>query len=329
MTPPLSVVMPVHNALPWLDESVTSILAQSFSDFEFVILDDGSTDGSSERLRSWAERAPRIRLVRGEQRLGAAGSSNAVVAEARAPLVARMDADDIAHPDRLARQIALMEEEPRVVLTGTLSDVIDAKGRRVRGADHARLLRRSRFAPFGHSSIMFRREAFDRAGGYRAEAERWEDIDLYLRIARQGGIAVIPEPLTTVRLSGASTRLTAGLDRFEASMDKMQRAVEARPDDPPPATSLRPGAFVASGSALLWSGHRPWVLRRLLKRGELRPDAESARALIWAAWADLSPASLRLALRALLRVRNRVARRRIGGARWVEWRPGEAPILSP
>ena len=329
MTPPISVVMPVHNALPWLDESVTSILAQSFSDFEFVILDDGSTDGSGERLRFWAERDPRIRLVPGAERLGAAGSSNAVVAEARAPLVARMDADDIAHLDRLAHQVALMDEEPGVVLAGTLSDVIDKKGRRVRPADHARLLRRSRFAPFGHSSIMFRREAFDRAGGYRAEAERWEDVDLYLRMAREGRIAVIPEPLTTVRLSGASTRVTAGLDRFEASMDRMQRAVEAWPAEPPPAAALRPGAFVASGSALLWSGHRPRVLRRLLQRGALRPDAESARALIWAAWADLSPASLRLALRTLLHVRNRAARRWIGGARWIEWRPGEAPILSP
>src|SRR6267143_6361753 len=102
--PSLSVVMPVHNALPFLDESIKSILEQSLSDFEFVILDDASTDGSLARLREWARRDQRINLHESKTRLGLAGSSNAVVAKARAAIVARMDADDIAHPDRLKRQ---------------------------------------------------------------------------------------------------------------------------------------------------------------------------------------------------------------------------------
>src|SRR5437764_6248747 len=97
--PILSVVMPVHNALPHLDEAVQSILGQTYTKFEFVIYDDGSTDGSTERLRYWAEQDGRIRLTVGKRNLGPVGSSNFVVGKASGDLIARMDADDISHPD--------------------------------------------------------------------------------------------------------------------------------------------------------------------------------------------------------------------------------------
>src|SRR6185312_17087211 len=98
--PSISVVMPVHNAFPFLNESIKSILEQTLKDFEFVILDDSSTDRSAELLREWSLRDKRIHLHQSKKPLGLAASSNAVVARACAPLVARMDADDIAHPDR-------------------------------------------------------------------------------------------------------------------------------------------------------------------------------------------------------------------------------------
>src|SRR5258705_2817877 len=103
--PQISVVMPVHNALPFLDESIRSILEQTLKDFEFVILDDASTDGSTELLHEWLRRDTRIQLHQSRKRLGLSGSSNAVVAKAQARIVARMDADDVAHPDRLRRQL--------------------------------------------------------------------------------------------------------------------------------------------------------------------------------------------------------------------------------
>src|SRR6266498_1262940 len=99
--PLISVVMPVLNALPFLDESIRSILAQSFGDFEFVILDDASNDGSREVLHEWSQRDRRISFYESRHHLGLSGSSNFVVSKARAPVVARMDADDISHPDRL------------------------------------------------------------------------------------------------------------------------------------------------------------------------------------------------------------------------------------
>lgn len=176
MSPALSVVMPVHNVRAYLDEAVESILSQTFSDFEFVILDDASTDGSRERLREWAARDPRIRLVESEKRLGPVGSSNRVAGAAEAPFVARMDADDISFPDRLSEEFALLRDHPDTGVVGSLCDIIDRSGRKIRGPETWRLSRPSVFVPFGHGTIMYRREIFDRVGGYREECVYWEDF---------------------------------------------------------------------------------------------------------------------------------------------------------
>ena len=315
--PPLSVVMPVHNAGMYLDAAITSILGQTFADFEFVILDDGSTDGSRERLRAWAAKDHRIRLLKEPRCTGPVASSNRIVAESRAPLVARMDADDVARPERLARQVAAMRARPDAVLAGTLSETIDGRGRRVRPPDHARLARASRFAPFVHSSAMFRREAFDRAGGYRPEAARWEDVDLFLRLAALGPVLVLAAPLVDYRLSAGSSRLAAEHSLDEA-MDRMYRAVDGRGGR---GGRLRARAFVPGAAIHVWNGRSPRLTRRLWRRAALSLDGESAAMLAWAAWADLSPRSLRSFQRALLRQRNRSALRRLGGLDLVEWRP--------
>src|SRR5215213_10236590 len=161
MSPLISVVMPVHNAAPYLDASIGSILGQTFREFEFVILDDGSTDASNRILRDWARKDARIRLIENRQALGPVGSSNHVAREARAPLLARMDADDISHPSRLEQQWRILRERPDVALIGTLWQGIDRRGLEVRPRDRWRLVNRSLFAPFPHGSIMFRRESFD------------------------------------------------------------------------------------------------------------------------------------------------------------------------
>ena len=201
----LSVVMPVHNALPHLDAAVRSILEQTHRDFEFVILDDASTDGSTERLKEWAAKDERIRLHLGKKNMGPAASSNFVVREANGRLIARMDADDISHPDRLRRQLEILRAHPEAGLVGSLCDVIDEQGRKVRGPDPWRLRHSGWFAPFPHGSIMYRRELFDRAGGYREQCVYWEDLDLFLRIASFAKVLTIPEPLYQHRHSHSST----------------------------------------------------------------------------------------------------------------------------
>lgn len=328
--PSVSVVMPVHNAGEYLDAAVRSILEQSLKDFDFVILDDGSTDGSLERLRRWARSDGRIRLIANEARSGAANSSNRVTSSATAPLIARMDADDIAEPERLERQLKVLEDHPDAVMVGALSDTIDALGRRVRAADFGRLVRRSAFAPFSHPTAMFRRQAFERVGGYRAAAEKWEDIDLYLRMAGEGRILVLAETLLHVRQTGRSTRSMDGDAPLERSMALLYGAIgryerggsyEELLAGPPGDFRVDPGLFIECGSGTLWSGRRPGALRRLLASGALGLDPASLKALVWATWAEASPRSLRAALRGLLALRNLKARRRLRGARIVEWRP--------
>ncbi len=326
--------MAVHNVLPYVEESVRSILAQSLADFEFIIGDDGSNDGTSEILRALAGEDERIRLFRRERASGLVRSANWVVGESRAPLVARMDADDLSHPDRLARQVELLDREPDAQLVGFLCDGIEESGRRVRSADWWRLSGRSPFAPFPHSSIMYRRSAFTSVGGYRPEAEYWEDLDLYFRIAERGRILVIPDVLTSVRFTAISTRLVNQAERVDEAVDLMYRSVEdymnggIYPRRFPPASgphsNLRPETYFGRGSVQVWAGHPPGIFKRLLRRADLRLDLKSIAVLGWSLWATLNAASLRLFLRGLMRIRRIGLARRLRKQPYVEWNPADA-----
>lgn len=329
--PPLSVVLPVHNGEPYVGESVASILAQSWRNFEFVIGDDGSTDGTAETLRRLADSDPRIRLLRRERPSGLAAAANWVVGESRAPIVAIAHADDLARPERFARQMAILDAEPDIDLVGTLWDGIDEEGRKVRPPDRWRLLRHSPFAPFSHSSAMFRRAAFDRAGGYRSQADYWEDLDLYYRIARGGRVVVVPEILATVRHARVSTRLRDDQERVETMVDRMFRSVEAVSRGADLETEvglggtgparLHPMTFVSCGSTRLWSGRSPAVYARMRARAKLGFDLASLHALAWVLWGSASPKSLRLVLRFILNLRNAAASPLLKGRPYVEWSP--------
>jgi glycosyltransferase involved in cell wall biosynthesis len=332
MSPLISVVMPVHNAAPYLDASIRSILGQTFKDFEFVILDDGSTDESNRILREWAQRDERIRLFENRRTLGLVGSSNRVVAEARAPLLARMDADDISQPSRLERQWRVLSERPDVALVGTLWEGIDGRGRGVRPRDRWRLVKRSLFAPFPHGSIMFRRERFDEVGGYREACVYWEDFDLYLRMADRGRIVVLPDTLYSYRFHSGSTTQASADERIEHAVNLMYHCVAERRAGRDYTALLHPGnashirqhraprTFFSLGSPRLWSGHPPAMLGPLLKRGSLGLNRATLQTFVWAMWGTLSPASLRYFLRGLVRVRDRAASRFIKDGRPYEWR---------
>jgi GT2 family glycosyltransferase len=320
--PKVSVVMPVRNLAPFVGASIASILAQSFRDFEFLILDDGSTDGTTAILRDWAARDSRIRLYEGQGCLGPAGSSNFVVGEARAPLIARMDGDDISHPDRLRSQVDALQENPNACLMASLWEGIDETGRRVRPRDRASLDRLSPFAPFPHGSIMFRREAFDACGGYRRQADFWEDLDLYGRMSGFGELLVLPASLYQHRASPLSTRLTSARAQVERSVDRMFRQALQRPAGTGAgADKLLPQVFVSLGSTLVWAGRRPNMFRRMLTHGEMQPNFGTAAALAWALWGAISPRTLRLCLAQLVARRDRRAGRRTGGTQVFAWTP--------
>jgi glycosyltransferase involved in cell wall biosynthesis len=303
--PSISVVMPVHNALPFLEESIKSILSQTLTDFEFVILDDASTDGSRELLRDWSLRDRRIRLHESEKQLGLAGASNAVVAKTRTPLVARMDADDIAHPDRLLRQIKVMKNHLDVALIGTLCNGIDASGREVRPRDRWRLLRRSNLIPFPHGSAMFRREAFDRVGGYDEKTIGAEDQDLFLRMTACGRVVTLPDVLYHYRYHSGNATLSNATRAVNVNHSKNGDAL---------------AAFYMLGAMRLWAGYPPRLLEPMLQKKSLKWNVKTLMILASAVWGHVSPSTLRTFLRCSIRARDLVASVRVKDGRTYEWR---------
>jgi glycosyltransferase involved in cell wall biosynthesis len=325
--PALSVVMPVHNAAAYLDAAIESIVGQTYPDFEFVIVDDGSTDGSTDRLRHWAERDSRIRLLEERTNLGPVASSEKAARAARGPIVARMDADDISLPTRLEEQLRLFDD-PEVGLSGTLAEIVDCEGSLVRGADLWRLTRKSWMAPFAHGSIMYRKTLFDRLGGYRRECEYWEDQDLIARFAAISRIVVIPRALYKVRQTDSSVRAVTGQDKIERAMDLAYRSADELAERGtygdvlhPADVKLDPRVFIALGSVSLWAGGKPRLFRRLLKRARLGFNRRTLGALAWTAWASLDPRSLRAFMGFILEARNRASGLQ-NRRQPVEWRPG-------
>lgn len=303
--PQISVVMPVHNGLPFLDESIKSILAQTLSDFEFVILDDASTDGSAELLREWEKRDARIRLHTSSKRLGLAGSSNAVVSKTRTPILARMDADDIAHPDRLRRQLDIMDSRPDIAVIGSLCNGIDAGGRIVRPRDRWRLVRRSIYIPFPHGSAMFRRDVFDAVGGYNENAKRAEDQDLFSRMAARGRVVTLPDVLYSYRYHSGNATLLNGTHAVGESHSQNGHAL---------------AAFYMLGAMRLWAGDPPRLLQPMIDNKSLKWNPQTLMIFASAVWGHLSPPTLRGFLRSSIRARDLLAGVRVKDGRLYEWR---------
>ncbi len=316
--PSTSVVMAVHNGEPYLAESIESILTQTLSDFEFVILDDASTDQTPEILREWARRDHRIRLIASSIQLGLAGSANRVVHEARGEVCARMDADDVSHPDRLRRQWGVLRASHEVSMVGTLWEGIDARGRCVRPRDRWRLVRPSLFAPFPHGSIMFRRHVFWELGGYSEACAPWDDLDFYLRMSERGRIVVLPDALYRYRFHAGSTTQSASREWIAAGLDLVRRRRELR----------RPGRDGAVTSALLyylgasrvWAGDRPGILKALIRMRPALSETGDLKALLLAVCGGANPHVLRALLGWFVRFRDRLARRFLRDGTPVEWR---------
>ena len=203
--PTVSVFMCVQNESAWVANSIESILGQTFADFELLITDDGSMDGTGAILREFERRDSRVRTFSHGKNRGLASSLNEQIGLARGRYVARMDGDDIARPDRLQTQVTFLDEHPRVGIVGSYCREIDTEGRPVclweRPTEDADLQRALlRYNPFIHSTIMLRKEIFSKTGPYDSSYRYAQDYELWLRAAQQFELANIPEPLIDLRV---------------------------------------------------------------------------------------------------------------------------------
>jgi len=228
-SPAVSVLMGVWNGAPHVREAVLSILSQTVTDLELVVVDDDSSDGTPEILESFHD--PRLQVLR-RARGGLTSALNAAFRLSRAPLVARLDADDLALPDRLERQLAFLSTHPAVGLLGTAAREVDASGLDVAivrpPADDAgirrALIRRN---PFVHSSVVMRRAAMERAGGYDEAFPVAQDYDLWMRMSRVTRMANLPEPLVVRRLGPGRVSEARDTERLRAEAAVRWRAVRS------------------------------------------------------------------------------------------------------
>jgi glycosyltransferase involved in cell wall biosynthesis len=214
--PRVSVVLPVFNAVATVVRAIESIRAQTWGDWELVVVDDGSTDGTREMVRTLAREEARMRVIEWEH-AGVVAAANAGIAAARGDLIARMDADDESHPERLAEQVALLEREVAVGVAGCL---VEFGGDRVARAGYAlhvdwlnalvtpEEIARARFMeqPVANPSVLWRRELAERHGVFR-DGDFPEDYELWLRWL-DAGVRIAKVPRVLLTWQDAPTRIS-------------------------------------------------------------------------------------------------------------------------
>lgn len=269
--------MPVHNRGRYVEQACTSILNQSFRDFELIVIDDGSTDDSVRRLRVLAARDPRLVLIVRENR-GLISSRNELLTLSRAPLLAWMDSDDYALPERLMRQVECFDADPDLVCVGSAVLEIDPDGeplgRILYPAEHPHIerdLRRGGAMRF--PSTMMKRQSVIEVGGFREPFRMGEDLDLFLRLSEMGRLANLSTILLHYRLhpenvSGSfsthwivyrDTILALAKERREGGKDRLQRGEGL----------VLPSAPEGPSKRRYWDSHRDWA-RQALASGHLK-----------------------------------------------------------
>lgn len=213
--PTASVIMPVYNAELYLSDSIKSILTQTFEDFEFIIVDDGSTDKSVDIIHSFQDK--RILLYRNDKNCGIIESLNKGLNIAKGEFICRMDADDIAVNTRLEKQIKFLQTHQLISLIGSQANLIDGKGQIV-GEEivpqFTKDINRTKFNhnPFIHAAVVFRRTLVDRYGMYDSRRKHTEDYDLWLRYTKYENGFNLADKLVFRRIHSNSITVSRELD---------------------------------------------------------------------------------------------------------------------
>ncbi len=232
--PPVSIIMSNYNVEAYLAEAVDSMLNQTFGDFEFIVIDDGSTDGSIDIMQDYARRDKRITFKARENR-GLPATLNETARMSRSEYLARMDPDDISLPARLAKQVAFMNEHPEVVNVGSRVILIDPFGVPIKTTDHPltheeidRDLLRGIGWAIVHPVAFIRKSGLERCGWYNEGYRTSQDMECWLRMAEIGRLANIEEPLLKYRQHLASANFAKAEQQKKFKVQIMTAAYERR-----------------------------------------------------------------------------------------------------
>ena len=209
-TAKVTVLMPAYKAGKYIEEAIKSVLQQTFNDFQLLIINDGSTDDTEEVIRSFTDE--RIVLIN-QSHKGIAAALNKGLSKASSIYIARFDADDICFPQRLQQQVSFLDTHPEYITVGCDAEYISEDGQHLFdfkcvGHTHEEILQKIySFCPFIHSSVMYRKDAVIRCGGYSEHAHNFEDYFLWIQLLKHGTFYNLPEQLIRVRFNPASVTI--------------------------------------------------------------------------------------------------------------------------
>lgn len=264
----LTVFTTFGKNIDYLDETIASVLAQSFRDFEYLMINDGPRENADAIRRRHDD--PRIRVLTPERPLGIRGARDAGLREARGELIAFIDSDDLCEPGRFEKQVAFLDAHPQHILVGGALRYIDEHTRTVGSRTYVQTdeeIRRSIVVAncIAQPAVMARREALIAAGGYTEEFQWAEDYDLWLRASLLGKFHNLPEPLTAYRVhsaAGKNVRLRPAL------RDSLRLKIHAVRHYGFRLTVRVASSIVAHAILLLLPGRVVfWLFRKLMLRG--------------------------------------------------------------
>jgi glycosyltransferase involved in cell wall biosynthesis len=293
--PALSILMTAYNAADYIDAAIRSILGQSFTDYEFIIVNDGSTDNTEKIIGSYSD--PRIILLK-QKNKGIAAALNYGLSHAQSDWIVRFDADDICYPHRLQVQYDFITRHPDHIIVGSAADYIDMYGNFIftylppAQTTDAIYALKYKLCPFIHSSVLFKKEVVLNAGGYDLQTHGFEDHFLWLKILDHGKAGNIPQSLLQVRLNPQSFTIDERWrpKKFRALKSKVLLTESISPYEGAQLANLlqeqnfnlvKEASYHALlGKKYLWNNYQPQLARENLSRSwQLQPKLSVA--LLW------------------------------------------------
>lgn len=246
--PKVSCAVPVYNAMPYLPEALESIVNQTYEDFELIVSNDGSTDGSEAVLQEFAERDPRVVFLNRSQNRGLIYTREEIIERVQGEYMAIMDADDVSVRERFERQVAFLDEHPDHVLVGSRVLLIDPEGnpmcplqiRETHEEIDAWHMSNRSGAALANPSVMVRTSAVRDVGGYHDDCECAEDYDLFLRLAEVGRLATMPDVLLHYRQHMNSVGYHRDLEQRRSILKAVEKAHERRGLERPASVDAGP-----------------------------------------------------------------------------------------